>query len=457
MKLLNRLWIRLSLAFGAVVILSMSIIALSTPFASQQLFTAELVQYDLESDNGIMDMLKVYYAQRNGWADIRTFWAEIPHNLVFGPQGGVVLSVADESGVLLTGLRAGERVADQKSASSVPIVVDERVVGYVVVHPMSLRLPGSLTTNLWGRITRALVIIITAVGFISVLFGIWTSRTLTAPLGRLARASQALGVAKQVAPVKVEGSTEVRELAAAFNDMTQRLTQSEKLRSAMVADVAHELRTPLSVLRGNLQAILEDIYPLSKTEVSKLFSQTEVLNRLIHDLHELSQADAAQLPLTMQRLDVRRIIREQVEALTLAAEQGKLTLHTRLPDTPVWIRADPTRLAQVLSNLLSNAFAHTPAGGRIEVYAESLIDRVLIRVSDTGTGIPAQHLPHVFERFFRADTSRSRERGGAGLGLAIAKAIITAHQGSIIVSSAGIPGQGSIFTIELPIAPGGPP
>jgi signal transduction histidine kinase len=449
MKRFNRLWIRLSLAFGSVVILSMMIIVLSTPFASQQLFSADLLQQDVESDDGILEALRTYYAQRNGWTDIRTFWAEVPHNLIFGPQGGIIISVADADGILLTGIRAGERAADQKSASSVPIVVDERLVGFVVIHQMALRLPNGFTTNLWSRITRVLVVFITAVGFVSVLFGIWTSRTLTAPLARLAQAAQVLGINKQVTPVKVEGSTEVRELAITFNEMTQRLAQSEKSRNAMVADVAHELRTPLSVLRGNLQAILEDIYPLSKAEVSKLYSQTEVLSRLVHDLHELSQADAAQLPMTMRIVDVRDVIREQFETFTIVAEQHDLTLSSTLPATPLLVRADRTRLAQVLSNLLSNAMAHTPAGGKVEVIAERAADEVHIRVRDSGEGIPAAHLPLIFERFYRADPSRSRESGGAGLGLAIAKAIMTAHGGTITVTSVGIPGQGSTFSVAL--------
>jgi signal transduction histidine kinase len=249
--------------------------------------------------------------------------------------------------------------------------------------------------------------------------------------------------------------------------MTAALEQSERQRQNMVADIAHELRTPLSVLQGNLRAILDDVYPLEKSEISRLYDETRLLSRLVDDLRELALADTGQLCLNVQPTDVTQVIEATAESLALVAEAREVRLSTRAPGELPAVQADPDRLAQVLRNLLLNALRHTPAGGEVTVTATLSESRMEIAVIDTGEGILLEDLPRVFDRFWRADPARARAghatpahnlaggdsvrwAGGSGLGLAVAKSLVEAQEGRIWVESK--PGQGSTFRFTLPLA-----
>jgi len=252
----------------------------------------------------------------------------------------------------------------------------------------------------------------------------------------------------------VTGSDEVREVAQAFNEMAAALEQAESLRRNLVADVAHELRTPLSVLQGNLRAILDDVYPLDKAEVARLYDHTRLLSRLIGDLRELAQAEAGQLELNLQEIDLVGLLADMVAAFGPVAEAEGVALDAQIPADLPRVPADPARISQVLHNLLANALRHTPAGGTISLHAgyeAGERQHVWLTVQDSGEGIAAEHLPHVFDRFYRGDPARSRATGGAGLGLAIVRAIVEAHGGQVSAASDGIPGHGSAFTVRLPL------
>jgi signal transduction histidine kinase len=236
--------------------------------------------------------------------------------------------------------------------------------------------------------------------------------------------------------------------------MATDLEQAETLRRNLVADVAHELRTPLSVLQGNLRAILDDVYPLDKSEVARLYDQTRLLGRLVKDLHELAQAEAGQLQLNQQPIDLGKLIGDTVATFTPVAEAEDVILSIQIPDDLPPVRADSARIAQVLHNLLANALRHTPAGETISLRAgfeTGEHSQVWLAVQDTGEGIPSEHLPHVFDRFYRADPARSRSAGGAGLGLAIVRAIVESHGGQVSAASDGKLGRGSTFTVRLPV------
>jgi two-component system OmpR family sensor kinase/two-component system sensor histidine kinase BaeS len=215
-----------------------------------------------------------------------------------------------------------------------------------------------------------------------------------------------------------------------------------------MADIAHELRTPLSVVQGNLRAILDDVYPLEKSEIARLYDETRLLSRLVDDLRELAQAEAGQLGLNLRATDLAALLHRTITNFEPAAEskQIDLTIETAgaLPD----IEADPDRLAQVLRNLLTNALRHTPPGGQIAVTASLGQACVRVSVADSGQGVAPEYLDHVFDRFWRADHARSRENGGSGLGLTIAKSLVEAHGGRIWVESTL--GQGATFIFEVP-------
>ncbi len=278
--------------------------------------------------------------------------------------------------------------------------------------------------------------------------GVLIARVVSAPVSAMARAACEIGKGDLAITVPVRGSQELRELAQTFNTMAADLRQAVQARRNLMSDIAHELRTPLAVLEGNLRAALDEVTSLDAAGIAHLYSQTRHLTRLVNDLRELALAEERTLPLDRQMIDVAELITESVQALAPFAEEIAVTLTSQVNTLlPIW--ADPIRLRQVLFNLLTNALRHTSAGGVVTVSATTDGTHVHLEVRDTGEGLHPDHLEAVFERFYRADNSRSRETGGSGLGLAIVKAICEAHGGQVHARSAG-KGQGSTFAVTLP-------
>jgi signal transduction histidine kinase len=278
--------------------------------------------------------------------------------------------------------------------------------------------------------------------------GVTISRVISAPVNDLVKAARRIGDGQLAVRVPVRGSRELQDLARTFNKMAADLQQAETLRTNLMADVSHELRTPLAVLEGNLRAALDHVYVLDEAEIANLYTQTRHLIRLVNDLRELSLAEAGQLALEKSPVDLQALAAETLQALEPLAAEKNVRLANEV-SVATEVNADPFRLRQVMFNLLSNALRHTPEGGVISVRAKGSPDAMTLSVADTGAGLAAEQLTSIFDRFFRADKSRSRETGGTGLGLAIAKAIITAHGGQIWAESAGL-GKGSCFTFSLP-------
>ena len=286
-------------------------------------------------------------------------------------------------------------------------------------------------------------------GLLGIAAGVWMSRRLTAPLTELAARAERVGAGDLTQQVAVRGSLEMVTVAESFNHMTAQLRAAERLRQNLLADVAHELRTPLTVLQGSLRAILDDVYKLDKAEVARLYDQTRHLRRLVDDLHELAQAEAHTLPLDLQPTDLAALAQDAAAAFEPVAEEQGVTLSVGAPAAPALAQVDRARMTQVVQNLLVNALRHTPAGGTVAVIVESSSTAIFLAVQDTGDGIEPVHLPHVFDRFYRTDQARNRDTGGAGLGLAIVRALVEAHGGHVAVSSDGL-GCGATFTITLP-------
>jgi signal transduction histidine kinase len=288
------------------------------------------------------------------------------------------------------------------------------------------------------------------VAIIGIVVGAIVSRSLTAPLNKLAEAAKAIGSQDLSRRVEVRGSDEIKTVALSFNEMAAELENAETMRANLLNDVAHELRTPLTVIQGNLRAILDDVYELDKDEVARIYDQTLHLNRLVDDLRVLAQAEANRLPLNSDELDVVPWVQEVATTFRPIAKEKGVTLRVEILGEHPHIQADADRFTQSLLNLLYNALQHTQSGDTITIQVEECQDKFCLRVIDRGEGIPPEHLPHVFDRFYRADPARSRDTGGTGLGLAIVRAIVDAHGGEITATSDGI-GRGSTFTIQLPL------
>jgi signal transduction histidine kinase len=276
------------------------------------------------------------------------------------------------------------------------------------------------------------------------------SRRILAPVKSLTSASRRFGKGDFSHRVDFKDKGEMGELARSFNTMADDLERNEHLRRNMVADIAHELRTPLSNLRGYLEAIHDGVVKPNKDTIYLLNGEASALARLVDDLQELSLADAGELKLISQPDDITRLIRETITALQSEAAGKNIQMSADLPSALPEVNIDSHRIKQVLYNLLDNAVAHTGPEGRITVKAWQEGDLLYISVADTGEGIPAEDLPLIFERFYRVDKSRTRTTGGTGLGLTIVKRLVEAHGGRIDVMSQ--PGRGTTFTFTLPLA-----
>ncbi len=275
-------------------------------------------------------------------------------------------------------------------------------------------------------------------------------KRLLRPVAQLTAAVQRMEGGDLAARVEVVSEDEVGRLARAFNGLAASLARQEQLRRNMVNDIAHELLTPLTNISGYLEAAEEGLIAPDAALVANLSEETLLLRRLVDDLQELALAEASQLRLQREAVAVDALIAPAVEALRPQTAAKGLAIRVELPADLPPVAADPGRVGQVLRNLLNNAIIHTPAGGTITLSARPDAGFVAVSVRDTGVGIPPEHLPNVFERFYRADRSRARATGGAGLGLAIVKQLVTAHGGNVAVESAV--GQGSTFTFTLPVA-----
>ncbi|WP_225846388.1 ATP-binding protein [Streptomyces sp. HPF1205] len=268
------------------------------------------------------------------------------------------------------------------------------------------------------------------------------------PLRALAGAARRMTDGDLGARVKVTAGDEMGRVGVAFNTMAERRQESEALRKAMVGDVAHELRNPLSNIRGWLEAAQDGLVVPDRDLVASLLDEAVLLQHVIDDLRDLSAADAGGLRLHPEPLDLAELVAQVSTAHRGAAEAAGVTLRTEAPDH-LPLTADPVRLRQAVGNLVSNAVRHTPPGGMVTVRAAlSGPDRAVIEVADTGTGIAPADLPRVFDRFWRADKSRTRRTGGSGLGLSIVRKLAEAHGGT--VTAASTPGRGSVFTLTLP-------
>jgi len=292
--------------------------------------------------------------------------------------------------------------------------------------------------------------IIIVVGGIAMVAGILVSRTLSAPMKELGDAAQAIGRQDLSRRVSVRGTDEVQIMAQRFNEMADLLEEEEVLRRNLLADVAHELRNPLHILQGNLQAILDGVFPMSKAEIARLSDQTRLLTTLVDDLHDLAQAEAQQLPLNKVKTDIALLVKETAQTFRPIATANGIRLRVELLGTIPTVEVDPDRMRQVINNLLSNSLRHSTEGGQLTITIELVSASLQINVKDTGSGIDIKNLKYVFDRFYRTDVARSRDQGGAGLGLAIVRAIVEAHGGHVSVFSEGV-GMGSTFTVTLPV------
>ena len=365
-------------------------------------------------------------------------------------RAGTLIVVDAESGVPLA---SNAPTVDQNAlAAGIPIVQWGEVVAILVAR-LSLPTIGPAEAALLSHMNQAILLSALGAGAVALLVGIPLILSILRPLHQLETAVTSIARGDLASQVDVSSTDEIGQLARRFNQMATTLRKQEELRQRLVGDIAHELRTPLSVIQGNLQAMLDGVYPLEESEIETIFGETRLLARLINDLHELTQAEAGRLPLARQRIDVSAVLISIADIFTQAATAKQITFIVDDQAQGTQVAADPERLHQILHNLLGNALRHTPEQGMILLGAALLPNGdVHFRVKDSGPGISPEDLPHVFDRFYRAESSRTRDlaTSGVGLGLAIVKALVEAHEGQVGVTSKAK--EGTEFWFTLPAA-----
>lgn len=308
--------------------------------------------------------------------------------------------------------------------------------------------PGENERAFAASLTRALALAGLISAVLASLIGFFLARKIVRPVESLTRAAREMENGDLNCRVEVSSKDEIGELARAFNSMADNLARLEQLRSDMVSDVAHELRTPLTNIRCRLEAVQDRLVEPDSETINSIYEEAILLNRLVDDLQDVALAEAGQMCLWLEQTSVQDVITQAVSALQPRFASGGWSIKIEIPNRCPDVFADPQRLGQILRNLLVNAAQHTPPEGTIIVSAVAPNDsEVEFSVKDTGDGIAPEDLPFVFERFYRADQSRSRATGGSGLGLAIVKQIVLTHGGHIRVESKTGAGTKIIFTI----------
>jgi len=390
--------------------------------------------------------LSRYYYQHGGWAGIQPFVEQMGtlrrQRIVLTDTSGVV--VADSQGDL-----PGKVYNPDSPGETLSPPWTEETLGTVYISPSS---PDALTSPqrllrpislflLWGSLVAvAIALVIT----------FFLSRRILAPVKALTLTARRLGQGDFSQRTQVQDKGELGELAQAFNSMASDLEQAERLKRNMVADVAHELRTPLSNIRGYLEAVRDGVIKSDADTIRSLDEEAILLSRLVDDLQELALAEAGELKLVIQAEDIAELINQAVAAVRVQAAAKGVSVSIDLPDKLPSVNIDCRRISQVLRNLLDNAVAHTAKGDTVMVTVWQQNNWVKISVTDTGEGISPEELPNIFERFYRVDKSRTRAIGGSGLGLTIAKRLVEAHGGTIEVRSEL--GKGSRFDFALPVS-----
>jgi signal transduction histidine kinase len=392
--------------------------------------------------------LSVYYSRQGDWEGIQPFveqWGiPLGQSIIVTDANGMV--VADSQGSLL-----GQPYHPDSPGRPLLPPWGEGAIGTLYIGPGPP--PGAELTSLpivyeaigrfflWGGLLAvALALLITFL----------LSRRILTPVRALTQTARRLGKGDFSQRIEYRDKGELGELAQAFNSMATDLERNEALRRNMVADVAHELRSPLSNIRGYLEAVSDGVVAPDAATIRSLNEEANLLSRLVDDLQDLSLAEAGELKLIRQAEDIGKLVNRGVAMIQGQAITKDVSVTVDLSDQLPLCNVDSHRISQVLHNLLNNALSHTPKGGAITVRARQRDNQVEVSVADTGEGIPSEDLPYIFERFYRVDKSRSRATGGSGLGLTIARHLVEAHGGRIEVQSEL--GKGSCFTFTLPVS-----
>lgn len=409
-------------------------------------------------------VLSRYYADQRSWEGVQSFVERM------GEVSGDQIVLLDSSGTVIADSARkllGRQMDRNWVGGPIPVMGPDKIpvkdpniapgkgtrpdpsaqIGSIFVNPLAAQ---EADNSFLDAVNRWLIIATGAAGVLALMLTLAISRRILDPIESLTYAAKQMEKGDLEQRVDARGRDEVAHLARAFNAMAEAVSRNEMLRRHMVSDVAHELRTPLTNIRGYLEGLRDGVFAPDSETIESLCQEAESLNRVVDDLQEVALAEAGQLRLQRQTVRLEDVIERAVGGIRPQFAERELKLEVSIPSGLPLIEVDAGRIGQVLRNLLSNAKAHTPRGGTVTLSVSESKDWIEVRVADSGAGIASQDLPYVFERFYRADKSRTRATGGAGLGLTIARQMVEAHGGQI--KAASEPGQGATFTFAIPIS-----
>ncbi len=447
---------RLIAAFLLVVVVSTGTVILLTNLRADSEIRRFAARGGMMGVENLVNSLETYYKQNGSWTNVADV-VEMPMmmgNPRHNPQSWAAMRgsviIADENGIVVFNAGSIQRPANlnnQEIQNAVPISMSGKTVGYLYTGT-DPQLNSEIIDALVNRATNAALTAAIIAGVISLILASGLAYAITRPIQTLTQAAAHMANGDLAQRVDIQSRDEIGALAHAFNHMAESLSRLENNRKAMTADIAHELRTPLAVQRANIEALQDGIFPLEGENLAPLLAQNQILERLVDDLRTLALADAGQLHLEQVPIRMNSLVKEFVMNFSAQASVKNIEIIMNLPETCPDVLADPSRIAQVLSNLLSNAIRYTPENQKIWIEVGFGEQSVTTSIVDSGPGIPPESLPNVFERFYRADKARTREDGGTGLGLAIARRLVEAHGGQMHAEN--VPSGGARFQFSLP-------
>jgi two-component system, OmpR family, sensor histidine kinase BaeS len=453
--------LRIFLAFALVVLVSILSVVTLVRLTTQREVTTFMFRGGLSGSTELVNALEAYYKENQSWQGVETILRTPGSHGRMGQgagqsgMGGMMnqrLRLADSDGSLVydtEDTQASGQLSSQQIQAAITLKNGSRTVGFLLPENGMVFQAGDQTA-LMQRLDNAAWVAALIAGGVSLLLAMLLAYTVLRPVRDLTNAAQSLASGQLSHRVVVSGDDELASLGKAFNQMAESLQLAEQSRRDMTADIAHELRTPLAVQRAHLEAIQDGIYPFTAENLDPILQQNHTLARLVEDLRTLALADSGQLTLNRTPNDLSELVKHVIERFKPQTDSRQVELHLQPAQAALpLVSIDPVRIEQVISNLVTNALRYTPEKGSISLSLSTQSGQVQLQVHDSGPGIHPNDLPHIFERFYRAGHSRSREEGGTGIGLAIARQLAEAHGGALTASNH--PEGGALFTLSLPV------
>jgi len=445
---------KLITVFLAIIVVGFAIAAGYTRWTTVREFSMLVLD---QGQTNFITTVTTYYQIYGTWSGIDALFQSqpptenTPPNMMFGMMLPRFLLV-DKDGIVVVPMdpyHVGDKVPASKLTTGIQIRLNDKLVGTALIPATPELNPREIAYL--SRTNTALLIGAAGAATLAILLGIFFTRRLTSPLRDLTSAIQKMSKGDLQQQVTIRSRDEIGELGKAFNTMSSELAKSNQMRKQMTADIAHDLRTPLTVLNGYLEAMQDGVLPANKERFAIMYSEVQQLSGLVEDLRTLSLADAGELSMNPQVVSPRGLLEQSFANFSYQAKKLKVKLTISAVQNLPKVKVDPQRMEQVLDNLISNAMRYVGKGGKIHLSAALQGNKIALAVEDNGEGITPEVLPHVFERFYRGDRSRNGSAGESGLGLAIAKSLVETMGGTISAVSEGN-GKGSRFTIQLPIS-----